>query len=256
MFRLLERPEEARDRGGVSARLGRLSSRLRDTVDLADSSDTTTGAVIPMEYDARGERRMLWVDGVGGYLLCLASEVVLGQASSMTGDDPDGPDIGLQADLSRRHAKIVRSEGRYVLKPHGEASRGGKAIEDETVLSDGDEIQLGGSVTIRFERPHALSATAKLVVISGHRTVPAADGVLLMGESCVLGPQPHSHIRCLKWDREVLLFKGKADLQCRSGGPVTVATPRGVDEETTGPVTIPPGSRIEAEDLCLSIEEV
>lgn len=255
MFRLREQPSAARSADDKSARIGRLSSRLRDTVALAELTDTSPQADFPMEYDARGERRMLWVDGVGGYLVCLANDVVLGQASSPHAEN-ESADIGVQADLSRRHAKISRSEGRYVLSASGPVICAGKPVETEVVLNDGDEFQLGDAVRIRFERPHALSVTAKLVVVSGHRTVPAADGVLLMGESCVVGPQPHSHIRCPKWSREVLLFKGKRDLQCRSGESVLVTDAAGRSEETSGPAAIPPGSRVEAEDLCLSIEEV
>ena len=48
-----------------------------------------------------GRRFLLWIDGVGGYLVCLGDEVILGQASSEY-----QVDIPIQADLSRRHAKI------------------------------------------------------------------------------------------------------------------------------------------------------
>ncbi|MEO1496397.1 MAG: FHA domain-containing protein [Planctomycetota bacterium] len=253
MSRLLE-PQPVAAAASDPARIGRLSSRLRDTARLADPSENPVVVDIPMEYDARSERRMLWIDGVGGYLVCLANDVTVGRAAPAS--DTRGPDIGLQADLASRHATISRTEGRYVLKAHGPTTRNDKPVEESAVLEPGDVIQLGDATRLRFERPHALSATARLVIVSGHRTAPMADGVLLMGESCVLGPQPHSHVRCPKWSQEVLLFKGKAQLQCRSGSPVSITRPGEPSEDTTGPAAIPPGARIEAEDLCLSVEEV
>ncbi|TWT46767.1 FHA domain-containing protein [Botrimarina hoheduenensis] len=233
-------------------KVGRLSSRLRETVLLDNSLETPRVATIPLQYDSRGERYLVWIDRVGGYLLCLADEIVIGQANGSLAD-ADGPDLGLQADLSRRHATLTRREGQYVLSPRGAATVDGRPVQDATVLNHGAEIGLGDAVRLRFERPHALSASARLTVASGHRTVPSADGVLLMAESCVLGPQPHSHVRCPQWHQDLLLYKGTGGLLCRSSRPVSVSGP-GPAVLTEGPVAIPPGARIEAESLCFSIE--
>ena len=51
--------------------------------------------------EVTGERFLLWVDGVGGYLVSLANEIVLGQAAP-----GNRVDIPILADISRRHAKI------------------------------------------------------------------------------------------------------------------------------------------------------
>lgn len=52
-----------------------------------------------------GPRFLLWVDGVGGYLVCLADEVVIGQAIPH-----GGADVPIQGDLSRLHATIRHRE--------------------------------------------------------------------------------------------------------------------------------------------------
>ncbi len=57
------------------------------------------------------KRFLLWVDGVGGYLVCLSHRVTFGQA---TGDGP--VDVPLFADVSRLHAEITRDGEGYVVE--------------------------------------------------------------------------------------------------------------------------------------------
>ena len=63
-----------------------------------------------------------------------------------------------------------------------------------------------------MRRAHPLSLTARLDFLSRHRTQPPADAVLLLADSCVLGPKPHSHIVCRDWTREVILFRHEEKL--------------------------------------------
>ena len=46
---------------------------------------------------------LLWIDGVGGFLVCLSHRVTLGQANPES-----AVDIPLLADVSRHHATIQR----------------------------------------------------------------------------------------------------------------------------------------------------
>ena len=58
-------------------------------------------------------RFLLWVDAVGGYLVCLDDRIVLGRAG------PDSPaDVPLMGDLSRNHATLIRNGEGYVLQAH------------------------------------------------------------------------------------------------------------------------------------------
>lgn len=158
-----------------------------------------------------GSRFLLWVDGVGGYLVCLSEEVVIGQAGPLA-----HVDIPIQADLSRRHAKICRHGDGYVIQPYQESSINGQLIRGKTLLSDGDEIEFARTVKLRFRQPHALSASARLDFVSHHRTRPSADGILLMAESCVLGPKWQNHVVCRDWEGDVVLYRRDGDLYCRA----------------------------------------
>jgi len=191
------------------------------------------------------KRIVAWIDGVGGFLICLGEEVVLGQPSVA------GADIPLLADLSRQHATIRREGESYVIAPIHRVSVDGHVLVGPTVLVDGAIIELGDSVRMKFHRPHALSATALLTLESHHKTEPAVDGIVLMSESCILGPQPQSHICCRDWSDDFVLFRRGDDLQFRTSASVEV------DGEATNTGTIITGNcRIEGEHFALSFEEI
>jgi hypothetical protein len=158
-----------------------------------------------------GERFLLWIDAVGGYLVCLGDEVVIGQA--VPGNAVDLP---IQGDLSRRHARIRREGEGYVIDPLQQTRVNGAPIHRRVLLADGDTIELGQGVVLQFHKPHALSATARLDFVSRHRTQPYADGVLLMAESCVMGPNWRNHVVCRDWDDDVVLYQLDGQLHCRT----------------------------------------
>ena len=90
------------------------------------------------------------------------------------------------------------------------------------VLADNQLIQLGDNVRIRFTKPHALSATARLTLESHHKTQPSADAVLLMADSCVLGPNRHCHVRCRNWQRDVVVYRQNDQVFCRADEPLSI----------------------------------
>ena len=124
------------------------------------------------------------------------------------------------ADLSRRHAVIRRDAGAYVLEPLQRTLVDGREITGPYVLADNQLIQLGDNVRIRFTKPHALSATARLSLESHHKTQPSADAVLLMADSCVLGPNRHCHVRCRDWQRDVVVYRQNDQVFCRADEPL------------------------------------
>ena len=232
-------------------RLRSLSSRLRDTPPTGEDPQEDTVPGTNDRSSLQGDRQMLWVEGVGGFLLCTADEVVLGQPVSPNDAKHTAPTIGILGDLSRRHASIARSGGGYIVTPIGPTELDGKPIDSPAALGDRALLTLGGSVQVRFCRPHALSATARLEIESHHRTAPSSDAVLLMAESCVLGPKPHSHVRCPAWEGEAILFRGAGGLLCRSESEMQVE-----GRSEAGPVAIRDGVRIEGQDFALSVEHV
>ena len=57
---------------------------------------------------------------------------------------------------------------------------------------------------------------------SHHKTEPAVDAIVLMSESCILGPKSQSHICCRNWDDDFVLFRRGDDLQFRTSASVEV----------------------------------
>ncbi len=204
----------------------------------------------PKEYVAVNQeldqRFVLWIDAVGGYLVCQDNEVVIGQASP-----GNQVEIPILADISRKHATIRREGEGYLIVPHELVTVAGRTIEENVLLRDGDEIGLGESVRLRFRRPHALSATARLEMLSRHKTQPSVDGIILMAESFILGPNVQDHIVCRNWADDVILFRAQDELYARTGGPFDI---NGSPQEDRGRVDC--GSQVSGEDFAFYIEGV
>ncbi len=208
----------------------------------------------------RGARFLLWVDAVGGYLVCLGDEIVIGQAHP--GNQVDVP---IQADIRRRHVSIRRQGEGYVLVPlsareslpgsaavrQGRVRIDGKDVKSPALLNDGDEFELGEGVRLRFRKPHALSASARLEILSNHRTHPFADAVLLMAESAVLGPKWQNHVICRDWTTDVVLYRQEQNLFCRAMQSLEID---GRLQEGRGQLNV--RSRVVGPDFSLSLEPV
>ena len=140
------------------------------------------------EGDALRGRFLLWADVVGGYLVCLNDEVVLGRAGA-----DSAADVPLLGDLSRQHAVIIRDGDGYILKARQTTYVNGRKVE-AAPLRNGDVIRLGSTVEVEFHQPSPVSSTARLQVVSRHRLPLAVDGVILMAETCIVGPSKQAHI--------------------------------------------------------------
>ena len=178
---------------------------------------------VPTRPIARAEaaapkgRFLLWVDAVGGYLVCLDDRIVLGRAG------PDShADIPLMGDLSRSHATLVRNGEGYLLKAHQASFVNGKPVVNQVVLRDGDVIRLGSTVELEFRQPSPVSATARLSIVSRHRLPLAVDGVLLMAETCIVGDALQAHIPAPALKSPVVLYRQAGTLWCRADGAFDV----------------------------------
>ena len=191
------------------------------------------------------DRFLLWVDAVGGYWVCLDDEIILGQP--VRSDRVDVPILG---DLSGRHARIRRDGEGYLIEAIREVRLDGQIVNDFAPLTDGMLIQLGPRVKLVFRQPHALSATARLDFASRHRTQPTADAVILMADTCILGPRPNSHVVCRRWNEEVVLFRHENDLFCR-GSNLEID---GKSFGQKGPISR--NSRILSKQFSLTLEQI
>jgi hypothetical protein len=192
-------------------------------------------------------RFMLWIDAVGGYLVCLGDEIVIGQAVPST-----QVDVPIQADISRKHAKLVRHKEGYVLEPlGGKVVVDGRPVREPMLLSDGAELALGDAVRLIFSKPHVLSSSARLEITSGHRSLPHADAIILMAESCVLGPKWQNHVVCKDWTDDVVLYRSDDKIMCRAKESIEID---GTLHDGRGSVR--PGSHVVGTEFSLSLEAV
>jgi hypothetical protein len=211
---------------------------------------TQAGAGTSSKHDLLREtvggqpRRILWVDGVGGFWLLDKDEVIVGAANS-----GQAADIQVVGDLSRQAIAIRRSAGDYLVQPLQPTTINGVAVDRPQLLSDGDQIQIGERVRLSFRLPNPLSSSAVLKMQSLHRFKPHVDGILLLSDSCIIGPNTASHVVCPTWEKELLLFRHGDEWFFRSLAEVEVD---GVS--TTGQIPMVPGMRMRGEDFSLSIE--
>jgi hypothetical protein len=190
------------------------------------------------------DRLLLWVDSVGGYLVCLRDEVTLGQPAG--GASPDVPILG---DLSRRQAIVRRQGETYSIEAVRKVRLDGQVVQHVAPLWDGSLIDLGEGVHLRFRRPHPLSATARLEFVSRHRTQPSTDGILLMADTCILGPAKNSHVVAPNWRSEVVVYRQANELACRTSATISVD-----GAKRQGRSTLRSQSRVEGEEFAFSLE--
>ncbi|MEZ6091868.1 MAG: FHA domain-containing protein [Pirellulaceae bacterium] len=189
---------------------------------------------------------MLWIDGVGGFLVVAGNEWLIGGPSAGS-----SVEINVHGDLSRRAAAIRRQGSDYVLQPLAPTWMSDQPLDRPSLLRDGATFQLGNAVRFRFGQTHRLSSSARLDLVSRHRTQPRADAVILLADTCVLGPSKDAHIVCPRWESDVILFASGGDWHLRSDEALIV------DGKAAGQRTkLPEACRIEGESFAMSLERI
>lgn len=192
-------------------------------------------------------RFLLWIDGVGGYLLCLSNEIIIGGPA----DSDSTAQLALLANLSRRHATIARSGEGYVLTPHAATSVGNREVHDPTPLTGGYELRFGQNVRLQFRLPTVLSGTAVLDFVSDHRPVYSVDGAIMMEDNCLFGAGPDNHVVCPDASDSFVLFLRDGQLWCKCRTGVVID---GTHNESGGPIV--PGHVVTAADVRFRLEEM
>lgn len=163
-------------------------------------------------WTSQCERYMLWIDGVGAWQLCIGNSFLVG---GPTLEHPSA-DVCLMANISRRHATILRQAEDWFIQPHAPVVVSGKTIGERGLLKTGDEIRLGERVRLGFRVPNVLSGSAILDFESPHRPAQSVNGIILMTDNCLLGPRRDHHICCPEWPELMVLFWQDGKLRCRS----------------------------------------
>lgn len=182
-----------------------------------DSDDRPRAAHAgPNAPGALPRKLMLYVDGVGSFLLVRDRSVTIGGASGSR-----QPDVPLLMDSSAGAALIERTDEDYFLSCSRPVLVNNQPT-DRKLLVNGDRIALTPKCRVRFEVPNAASTSA-LLSISGAR-VPGTDAtrVVLMDRSLVIGPGGSAHVRADDLAGQVILHVRDGRLFCNAEQEVTV----------------------------------
>lgn len=197
----------------------------------------------PREAPGAARRFVLWVDGIGTFVVIAAPRAVVGRY-----DASARPDIPLPGRLSGRAGEILRVDDRYVLRARDAAEVNGKSCA-EKVLAPGDRIAFGASPAFSFYLPCPLSATALLRLDPPSMLPGKASDILLLDRFLVLGRKGLAHIKAPGGPLELLVFLRDGVPWARTAGTLLIdGAPSG-----TGECALPLGVRIAAEDLSFTV---
>jgi len=208
---------------------------------LATSGDVSV--VDTLRHESTGPRFFLWIDGVGGFLVCLSPRLTLGQAGPQA-----RVDVPLIADVSRLHLSIHRDAEGYSLEAIRPVLLNGNSVNRRCALQDNDVLTLGRSCRLRFRLPLVGNNTARLDLLSGHRLPAGLDGVLFMAETLLLS-DTQGHVALESQGETAILFRHKEGLGLRYEQPFQL---NGQREQ--GRVLLPATAVVVAEHFSFAIE--
>jgi hypothetical protein len=188
-------------------------------------------------------RFMLWIDGVGGYLVCLGNRLTFGQASLDA-----RADVPLVADVSRLHATLTRDAEGYLMEAVRPIQINGQTTT-RALLQSGDRVTLGASCQFQFRLPVPGNMTARVDLVSGHRLPVSVDAVLLMNETLVLAGVTQAHIVVPDLKQPVVLFRHKDGLGVRHAGEMRID-----GQKCSGRSLLGPRSTVSGEDIAFAVE--
>ncbi len=221
---------------------GAEQTRIPSTCD-TNPSDRIDPAAHTMRTASMPSAR-LWIDGVGCWLACWQPRLSIGGPSNR-----HPADLALLSNLQSLHATIERTGEEYILHPHGPTFIRDQNITTPTPLMDGDEFRLGDDVRLRFRLPSSLSTSAVIEFASDHRPSQRTDGIVLLDQTCLIGPGSDQHIRCRRAEDSVVLFRRDNALWVRSRKPLHVNS-----KQNSGPVRLSSGDVVRDESLTFRLE--
>ncbi len=221
----------------------RITTEHRTEVDCVAANDST--ALDGTAPSSPVTRYLLWMDGVGGFLICLSERLTVGQhCLDATAD------IALLADVSRQHANLRRDGEGYSLEALRPVSVNGQPRQ-QAMLRSGDRVTLGATCQLQFWQPVPVSKSARLDLASNHRFAHPVQAVLLMSDSLVFGPGTQSHVVVSDLKQRLILCRNKTELEIRWPGEVLVD---GVKHTNQAPLE--PGSTVLFDSFALALEPV
>ncbi|MBN1490911.1 MAG: hypothetical protein JXA69_13420 [Phycisphaerae bacterium] len=163
--------------------------RTAEAIPLGPRGAMPPVAAPPIVGAASGGRWRLLVDGAGSFLVLRQDRVVIGRA----GSGEALADIALMADVSSRHAEILRVDEDYFLFARKPLRVNGRGVE-RRLLEDGDRIELSPRARLTFRLPSKRSASAVLDLGGSLRLSGDVRRVILLNRHATLGPGDENHI--------------------------------------------------------------
>ena len=200
-----------------------------------------------LKWPMATDRYMLWIDGVGAWQLCVGSQFLIGGPTL----EDKSADICLMANLSRRHASLLRNGEDWFIHPHNSTVVSGRAVTGPTLLRTGDEICLAERVRLGFRIPSVLAGSALIDFESPHRPAHSVNGIILMTDSILLGSRKDHHVCCPDWPDLVVIYKQDGVLRCRSKASLTINGTRVRDS-----AVLSDGAIVSGDDLRFRIERL
>lgn len=152
---------------------------------------------------------LLLVDGTGSALIVRRDMVRIGR-----GGGSQQMDVPMPADIQSHHADIVHNGDDYFLVAHGPVRVNQKPVS-KCLLRDGDRILLGSTTKLVFSRPSVKSETAVLRLADRNRLPQDVSVVVLLRDTCLIGPQESCHVRTREGEDRVLLYERDGQLLAR-----------------------------------------
>jgi FHA domain-containing protein len=206
---------------------------------------SASGMTIPTHKLEPAPRHLLWIDGVGGFLLCPTPRITLGHASAKP-----TPDLPLLADVSRLHAALQRDAEGYALEAFRPTRVNGQEAERATLRS-GDRITLGPSCQLLFVQPLPVSASARLDLVSGHRLTYPVTSALLMADTLVLSGGSRGHVPVPGLAQPIIVFRQKDALALRYDGDIDLDGRR-----LRARAPLEPGRTVTIGDVSITLERI
>jgi hypothetical protein len=163
----------------------------------------------------------LWIDGCGGYRLLVGEAFQIGRGCA-----DRNVDIPLVADVPSSAGTVRRTGDDYYWYP---------ADADSSTHSGAghwcnpkEPIAGLGSADLRLSKPSPLCNTAVMTLKPPHRFGDHVDAVLLVQDTCLVGPSADCHVRCRSLSSTLILLHRDGDWFAKQGfGAKSVAIPVG-----------------------------
>ena len=164
--------------------------------------------------DTSGTRRWkLWVDGCGGFLIVMGTDLSVGRADC--GSDLD---VSIRADVPRLAGTISCENHEYFWLPSSkDKAETGRSESRKQLVTSQRPIEGLGTARLSLVRPSPLCSAAVLSLGPPHRFGEHVDGVLLVNDTWLIGATTDCHVRCRSADEPLVVVWKESQWWVKSG---------------------------------------